>query len=199
MGTNIWKLPIRKFYTIPRAKQGSTYCLSENRSHDIGTPSWWVLALLILWVQSQPFSYPCCTRLRWVGAMENSCWFSYRCAWVNSNRQRTPLASIQARIFDWERWRSFCVSFLPPDDKTKRLVFTNTTFTGTPISERHSFAKNLDAPCPCNVSTSLLTLIKYVWRGVFRTSYVYSEELIWHLIHLFNFEAHIFVRCFILT
>ena len=92
--------------------------------------------------------------------------------------------------------KKFLCFILPPDDKTKRLVFTNTAFTETPISERHSFAKNLDAPCRY-VSTSLLTQISFEdHRTIF---YVYSEELIWHLIHLFDFEAHIFVRGFILT
>ena len=32
------KPTIRKFYTIPRVRRSSTYCLSENHSHDICTP-----------------------------------------------------------------------------------------------------------------------------------------------------------------
>ena len=77
----------------------------------------------------------------------------------------------------------------------KTRIYTQ-AFTETPISERHSFAKKMDAPCRY-VSTSLLTQINL--RGHKATSYVYSEELIWHLIHLFDFETHIFVRGFILT
>ena len=77
----------------------------------------------------------------------------------------------------------------------KTRIYTQ-AFTETPISERHSFAKKMDAPCRY-VSTSLLTQISFEDRRA--TSYVYSEELIWHLIHLFDFETHIFVRGFILT
>ena len=51
------------------------------------------------------------------------------------------------------------------------------------------------------VSTSLATLIDQsnVWIGYKKNLSGYSEELNGHLMKLFNFEAHISVRDFILT